>query len=144
MEPAGRGGLHADRALDAPARGLASCGSPHRPPLTDTLDSRLMSRLREVFASGDTTEADLRELTDEAAGWVRLLRAQVRGSEGRLRTLNADPASPIAEIADELRRLELLRPRLREARDLARQLDDRARELRTAWMLRQAEVRRTV
>jgi hypothetical protein len=112
--------------------------------LTDTLDSRLMSRLREVLASGDTTEADLRELTEEAGGWVRLLHAQVRGSERRLRTLNADPESPIAEIADELRRLELLRPRLREARELARQLDDRARELRTAWLLRQAEVRRTV
>jgi hypothetical protein len=111
--------------------------------VTDTLDSRLMARLREVLTRDDTTEADLRELTEEAAGWVRLLRAQVRGSERRLRALNADPSSPIAEIADELRRLEILRPRLREARELARRLDDRARELRTGWLLRQAEVRRT-
>jgi hypothetical protein len=110
--------------------------------LTDTLDSRLTDRLREVLVRGDTTEADLRELTDEADSWVRLLRAQVRSSERRLRALNADPSSPIAEIADELRRLETLRPRLREARDLSRRLDDRARELRTAWLLRQADARR--
>jgi hypothetical protein len=127
----------------ASARGLSSCRSPHRPPLTDTLDSRLTARLRDVLARGDTTEADLRELTDEAAGWVRLLRAQVLGSERRLRALNADPSSPISEIADELRRLELLRPRLREARELARQLDERARELRTGWLRSQADARRT-
>jgi hypothetical protein len=111
--------------------------------LTDTLDSRLTDRLREVLIRGDTTEADLRELTDEAGAWVRLLRAQVRGSERRLRALNADPSSPIAEIADELRRLETLRPRLREARELSRRLDERARELRTAWLLRQADARRS-
>jgi chromosome segregation ATPase len=110
----------------------------------ETLDSSLTARLREVLANGDTTEADLRELTEEVGTQVRLLRAQLRGSEQRLRALNADPGSPIAEIADELRRLELLRPRLREARELARQLDDRARELRTAWLLRQAGARRIV
>jgi hypothetical protein len=106
--------------------------------LTDTLDSRLTDRLREVLSRGDTTEADLRELTDEVATMVRLLRAQVRGSERRLSRLNADAASPISEIADELRRLELLRPRLHEARGLARRLDERARELRAGWLLRQA------
>jgi hypothetical protein len=111
--------------------------------LADTLDSTLTNRLHEVLSRGDTTEADLRELMDECAGWVRLLRAQVRGSERRLRALNADPASPLTEIADELRRVEILRPRLREARELARRLDDRARELRTSWLLRQADARRT-
>jgi hypothetical protein len=109
----------------------------------DTLDSRLSARLREVLTRGDTTEADLRELTDEAESWVRLLGAQVRSSERRLRGLNADASSPIAEIADELRRLEILRPRLREARELAGRLDDRARELRTGWLLRQADARRS-
>jgi len=88
------------------------------------------------------TETALRELTDECEAWVRLLRAQVRGSEGRLRRLNADASSPIAEIADELRRLEILRPRLREARELSRGLEARARELRTGWLLRQAYARR--
>jgi hypothetical protein len=110
--------------------------------VADALDSTLTLRLREVLASGDTTEADLRDLTEEVGTQVRLLRGQLRGSEQRLRALNADPASPIADIADELRRVETLRPRLREARELSRQLDQRARELRTAWLLRQAEVRR--
>ena len=134
------------RSLNAQAAVVwQSAAHPHACcPVHETLDSSLTARLREVLASGDTTEADLRELTEEVGTQVRLLRAQLRGSEQRLRTLNADSGSPIAEIADELRRLELLRPRLREARELARQLDDRARELRTAWLLRQAGARRTV
>jgi hypothetical protein len=111
--------------------------------LTDTLDSALTIRLRDVLDRGDTTEADLRELMDESAALVRELRGQIRVGERRLRVLNADPASPISDIADELRRVETLRPRLREARELSRRLDDRARELRTAWLLRQADARRT-
>ena len=111
--------------------------------MTDTLDSTLTLRLREVLASGDTTEADLRELMDETAALVGGLRAQIRTGERRLRALNADSSSPLSDIADELRRVETLRPRLREARELSRLLDERARELRTAWLLRQADVRRT-
>ena len=114
----------------------------NRLPLTDTLDSTLTVRLREVLASGDTTEADLRELMDETAALVRDLHARVRAGERRLRTLNADPSSPLADIADELRRVETLRPRLHEARELSRLLDERARELRTAWLLGQADARR--
>jgi predicted RNase H-like nuclease (RuvC/YqgF family) len=106
------------------------------------LDSDLLGRLRDVLARGDTTEAELRGLTDEAADLVRGLRAQVRTSERRIRALNRDPASPIAEMAEELRRVETLRPQLREARELVAQLDARARELRTAWLLRQADLRR--
>ena len=106
------------------------------------LDTDLFDRLREILAGGDTTEAELRELTDEAGGWVRGLRGQVRASEQRLRALNRDPAAPIAEIADELRRVEVLRPRLHEARDLVAGLDARARELRTQWLLRQTETSR--
>ncbi len=111
--------------------------------MSNGLDTALFDRLRQVLAGGDTTEAELRELTDEAGGWVRGLRAQVRASEQRLRALNRDPTAPIAAIADELRRVEALRPQYREARELARALDDRARELRTTWLLRQADFRRT-
>lgn len=106
------------------------------------LDSDLIERLRGVLARGDTTEAELRGLSDEGADLVRGLRAQVRASERRLWSLNRDPASPIAEIAEELRRVEFLRPQLREARELVDRLDGRARELRTAWLLRQADLRR--
>jgi hypothetical protein len=111
--------------------------------VSKALDTDLFGRLREILAGGDTTEAELRELTDEAGGWVRGLRAQVRASEQRLRALNRDPTAPIAAIADELRRVETLRPQLREARELTRALDDRARELRTTWLLRHADQRRT-
>ncbi len=111
--------------------------------MSGALDSDLFARLRDVLLRGDTTEAGLRELTGEAAARVRELRADLRAGERRLRALNADPRSPITEIADELRRVETLRPQLREARDLAARLDARARELRTAWLLRQSEARRT-
>jgi len=110
--------------------------------MAEALESDLVDRLREVLSRGDTTEAELRDLTDETGDLVRELGAQVRASEQRLRMLNRDPASPIAEIADELRRVETLRPRFREARELAGRLDGRARELRTAWLLGQADLRR--
>ena len=45
----------------------------------------------------------------------------------------------LTEIATELHRVEGLRPRLEEARSLLTDLEARARELRTAWLLRQAE-----
>jgi hypothetical protein len=108
-----------------------------------TLDTDLADRLREVLALGDTTEAGLRELTDESARWVEALEEETRTSERRLRRLNADPRSPIAEIADELRLTDALSSRLREARELLDDLDERARELRTEWLLRQAEARKT-
>ena len=127
--------------------------TPDRPPflpglwqappcVSNALDIDLFERLRQILAGGDTTEAELRDLTDEAGGWVRGLRGQVRSSEQRLRALNRDPTAPISAIADELRRVETLRPQYREARDLTRQLDERARELRTSWLLRQADMRR--
>jgi chromosome segregation ATPase len=104
-----------------------------------TLNSTLMARLREVLASESATETDLRELTEQGDGWARTLRGQIRASERKLRALNADPASPIAEIAEELRRVETLRPQLAELRSLLADLEARGRELRTAWLLGQAE-----
>jgi chromosome segregation ATPase len=108
----------------------------------NALGTDLIERLREVLAGGNTTEAELRELTEEADGRVRALRGQVRASEQRLRALNRDPAAPLAAIADELRRVETLRPQYRESRELVRRLDERARELRTTWLLRQADFRK--
>jgi hypothetical protein len=102
--------------------------------LADTLDSALADRLREVLASGSVTESELRELTDQAAGWARSLEGQVGAGERRLAALNADPAASMVEIADELRRVEALRPQLEEARRLRVGLDARAHELRAAWL----------
>lgn len=129
-------------------------GSPHRdckpasslassaPPVAETLDSALTARLRETLAGGTVTETDLRELSAQGDGWARTLRGQLRASERRLRALNADSGSPIAEIAEELRRIETLRPQLTELRRLLADLDARGRELRTAWLLGQTEASR--
>ena len=107
--------------------------------VADQLDSTLIDRLREVLGRGSPTESDLRELADQTDGWVRTLRGQIRSSERRLRALSADPASALSEMADDLRRLETLRPQLAEARRLRAELEARARELRTAWLLGRAE-----
>lgn len=107
-----------------------------------SLESALTARLREVLAGGSPTEADLRELTAEGQNRARNLAARIRASERRLRALDADPASPISAIAEELRRLEALRPQLREVRQLLADLDARGRELRTAWLLDQADAAR--
>lgn len=98
------------------------------------LDSALTARLREVLASGNVTETDLRELTGQAEGWARTLRGQIWASERKLRALTADPAGPLTEIAEELRRVETLRPQLTEVRTLLGELETRAHELRAAWL----------
>ena len=107
----------------------------------EALDSALTARLREILASGSATETDLRELAVRGDGWARTLRGQIRASERRLRALNAD-SGPIAEIAEELRRIEALRPQLAELRGLLADLDAQGRELRTAWLLHKADVTR--
>jgi hypothetical protein len=66
------------------------------------------------------------------------LRAQIRASERRLRRLTADSSSGFAELADELRRAEALRPQLEEADRLVGELEQTARALRTARLLAQA------
>ena len=101
-----------------------------------TPDLELLERLRAVIAEQPATEAELRKLTDQAGGLVRALGAQMAGSERRLDDLTSKPESSLAEIASELHRVEALRPRLEEARSLMQELETRARELRTAWLLR--------
>jgi len=107
--------------------------------LAQTPDLVLLERLREVLANQPVTETELRGLIEQADGLVRTLGAHMAGSERRLSELTADPDSSLAEIATELHRVEGLRPRLEEARTLLRDLETRARELRTSWLIRQAE-----
>jgi len=107
--------------------------------VVETPDRVLLERLREVLADQPVTETELRGLIDKADGLVRTLGAHVAGSERRLNELSEDPESSLQEIASELHRVELLRPRLEEARRLLSGMQDRARELRTAWLIRQAE-----
>jgi hypothetical protein len=106
--------------------------------VVQTPDLVLLERLREVLANQPVTETELRALVEQADGLVRTLGAHMAGSERRLATLTDDPDSSLTEIAAELHRVDGLRPRLEEARALHAELETRARELRTSWLLRQA------
>ena len=107
--------------------------------MPDTLSPALTARLREVLADRPATESELRSLAEEADAWARTLRAQIGSSERRVRELSADPATSLAPIASELRRIESLRPELVELSSLIEELERRARAVRTEWLLRQAE-----
>jgi chromosome segregation ATPase len=107
--------------------------------VAETPDLELLERLREVVANRPVTESELRGLMDQSDGLVRALEAHIAGSERRLSELTDDPDSSLTEIARELKRVESLRPRLEEARVLLRNLETRARELRTSWVLRPVE-----
>lgn len=109
----------------------------NHPP--EKLDLALTKRLRQVVGGHAASETELRMLADEAGGWKRATQAQLHAAEGRLAALNADPASPLAEIAAEVRRVEALSRELGEARRLIDGLERRTRELRTAWLTQHAE-----
>src|SRR5919199_2353813 len=102
--------------------------------LPDKLDLALTKRLREVVRGEPTTESELRTLADQAGGWERAVAAQLRAAESRLGELNANPMSPLAEMATEIRRVDALTTELEEARMLLAGLEQRTRELRTAWL----------
>ena len=106
--------------------------------MPEPLDFALIKRLREVLDRRPATETELRTLKEEAEGWQRAVNGQLQASERRLRRLNANPASSLAQIASELRRVERLRPQLDEVRSLLGDLENRDRELRTEWLLSQA------
>lgn len=106
--------------------------------MAEPLDFALIKRLREVLDRRPATESELRTLKEQAEGWERAVNGQIQASERRIRRLNANPASSLAQIASELRRVEKLRPQLTEVRSLLADLENRARELRTEWLLSQA------
>ena len=114
-----------------------------------TLTDSAVEAVKEIVSSLGTlgnqpvTETELRGLIEQANGLVRTLGAHMAGSERRLTELTEDPDSSLKEIATELHRVEGLRPRLEEARSLLADLETRARELRTSWLVRQAEDPRT-
>jgi hypothetical protein len=108
-------------------------------PLPEQLDVGLVGRLRRIVAGQVATETELRALAEHADGWGRAAGAQLRAAEERLAVLNANPASPLAEIAGEVRRVEALSREAGEARRLIDALAQRARELRTEWLRHHAE-----
>jgi hypothetical protein len=103
------------------------------------LDLALAGRLRQVVGGQAASETELRTLADQADGWTRATDAQLHAAERRLAALNGDPASPLAEIAAEVRRVEALSRERAEARRLIEGLERRSRELRTAWLKHHAE-----
>jgi hypothetical protein len=105
----------------------------------DRLDLALVKRLRQVVGGEPATESELRTLADHAGGWARATGAQLRAAERRLAKLNADPASELGEMATEIRRVETLSAELEEARSLLAGLEQRTRELRTAWLKHHAD-----
>jgi len=107
--------------------------------LPQKLDLALVIRLRQVVAGEVAAEAELRALDDEAGGWLRATEAHLRAAEDRLTKLNTDPATPLADIAAEVRRVEALSRELDEARRLIKGLERRTRELRTAWLKHHAD-----
>ena len=106
--------------------------------LPKKLDLALVARLREIVAGEVATESELRALADEAGGWIRATEAQLRAAERRLTELNADPASSLAAVAAEVRRVEGLSRELEDARRLTAGLERRTRELRTEWLKQHA------
>jgi predicted nucleic acid-binding Zn-ribbon protein len=110
--------------------------------MADALDFALIRRLREVLTDRPATEAELRALNEQAEAWALTVNGQIESSERRIRRLNENPASSLAQIASELRRVEQLRPQLDEVRALRAELEQRARQVRTAWLLSQATSRR--
>jgi hypothetical protein len=100
----------------------------------ERLEVALVERLRDVLSDQPVTEAELRTLSERADGWARTLEGQIHASERRLRELAADPASSLADIAAELRRVETLGPDLVEVRSLLAELEQRAHRLRSAWL----------
>ena len=86
--------------------------------MPQSLDFALIKRLREVLDDRPATETELRTLTEQAEAWARTVSGQLESSERRIRRLNQNPASSLAQIASELRRVEQLRPQLNEVRSL--------------------------
>jgi chromosome segregation ATPase len=122
--------IHESRVPLLDLKGLALLAEP--------LDFVLIKRLREVLGSRRATETELRTLTEQAEAWARTVNGQIQASERRIRRLTANPASSLAQIAGELRRVESLRPQLNEVRTLLTDLENRARQMRTEWLLSQA------
>ena len=106
--------------------------------MPQSLDFALIKRLREVLDDRPATETELRMLTEQAEAWARTISGQLESSERRIRRLNQNPASSLSQIASELRRVEQLRPQLKEVRTLLTDLEQRARQVRTEWLLSQA------
>ena len=99
------------------------------------LDTDLRRRVRDVLADPrrPVTEPELRKLTDEGRACALILHGELRTLEGRLGRLDGDPSTSLGDIAGAFRRVHEFRAHVDELDSLLAELDDRAREVRTAW-----------
>jgi hypothetical protein len=99
------------------------------------LDAALKTRLREALERERLlTEAEVRRLSDEGRACTLMLRAELNRGEEKLRSLDADPASSLVEIAATFRDVSALRQDLGELDSLLDELSERARAARSAWL----------
>ena len=102
------------------------------------LDTVLKERIRGVLENPErpVTEAELRKLSEEGRACTLILGAELERLEERLAQLDADPASPLGAIAPAYRRVHDFRAHLEELDGLLSALEDRARHVRTSWLLK--------
>ena len=102
------------------------------------LDTALKERICIVLANPQrpVTEAQLRKLSEEGRAYSLILAAELGRLERRLAELDTDPRSPLGAIAPAYRRVHDFRAHLAELNRLLSALDDRARQVRTSWLLR--------
>jgi hypothetical protein len=103
------------------------------------LDTVLKEQLRSVLDDPRprVTEAELRRLSEEGRACALILGADLERLEGQLAELDGDPDSSLGAIAETYRRVHDFRVHLDELNALLSELDDRAREARTSWLLGQ-------
>jgi hypothetical protein len=99
------------------------------------LDAVLKSRLRKALeAERLVTEAEVRRFSEEGRACSLMLGAELGRGEEKLRALDADPASSLAEIAATFRDVSELRRDLGELDSMLVELHERARAARSAWL----------
>jgi hypothetical protein len=101
------------------------------------LDTVLKERIRIVLQDPQRliTEAELRKLSEDGRTYALILDAELKRLEHQLAELDADPASPLGAIATTFRRVHDFRAHVAELDGLLSALDNRARQVRTSWLL---------
>ena len=101
------------------------------------LDTALRQRLRAVLDNPQrpVTEAEFRKLSGDGRAYTLILRAELERLEQRLDELDGDPDSSLGAIADSFRRVNEFRDHVDELEGLLSALENRAREVRTSWLL---------
>jgi hypothetical protein len=99
------------------------------------LDRDLRRRVQEVLADPrrPVTEPELRKLTDEGRACSLILHGELQRLEGRLGRIDGDPSTSLGAIADAFRRVHEFRAHVDGLDEVLAALDQRAREVRSAW-----------